>query len=310
MHLRGNVMGYLEAGTANKWLWFIAGRHDLPFYLPHYVALQKSFLDAWLKGEDDRGWTKGPNEGVPAVNVLVRKGNPGFNTPEADASFENRPENEWPLARTEYRKFHLHPDLTLSTNGPFTAPAKLELAALGKSAPFQFKVTFDQETEIAGHLLANLVVGVQKRADGSAPKDVDLFVTVRHLDSDGKEVFYTGTAGDPVPLCKGWLRASLRKIDTASPRHRDYLPHRNYFSTDVSFLEPETPYSLLVEVWPTTVTVSPGGSIVFEVATGDTQGAAIFLHDDPTDRSEDVFGGVNEIYFGKEHENWLQLPIV
>jgi hypothetical protein len=42
LHLRGNVMGYLEAGTPNKWLWFISGRHDLPFFLPHYVALQKS----------------------------------------------------------------------------------------------------------------------------------------------------------------------------------------------------------------------------------------------------------------------------
>lgn len=42
LHLRGNVMGYLEAGTKNKWLWFISGRHDLPFYLPHYVELQKS----------------------------------------------------------------------------------------------------------------------------------------------------------------------------------------------------------------------------------------------------------------------------
>lgn len=42
LHLRGNVMGYLEAGTSNKWLWFISGRHDLPFYLPDYVELQTS----------------------------------------------------------------------------------------------------------------------------------------------------------------------------------------------------------------------------------------------------------------------------
>jgi hypothetical protein len=66
LHLRGNVVGYLEAGTPNKWLYFISGRsvdatpgpskslmqqlrqrtilhrHDLPFYLPHYVELQKS----------------------------------------------------------------------------------------------------------------------------------------------------------------------------------------------------------------------------------------------------------------------------
>lgn len=26
LHLRGNVVGYLEAGTKNKWLWLISGR--------------------------------------------------------------------------------------------------------------------------------------------------------------------------------------------------------------------------------------------------------------------------------------------
>lgn len=26
LHLRGNVIGYLEAGTKNKWLWLISGR--------------------------------------------------------------------------------------------------------------------------------------------------------------------------------------------------------------------------------------------------------------------------------------------
>ncbi|GAA6037993.1 hypothetical protein JCM8097_009530 [Rhodosporidiobolus ruineniae] len=310
LHLRGNVMGYLEAGTQNKWLWFISGRHDLPFYLPHYVALQKSFLDAWLKNEDDRGWTNGPNNGVPAVNVLVRKGNPGFDSNEAEATFANRPESSWPIERTQYSRYHLHPDLSMHLDSPAKESSQLKLAALGKSDPLQFKVTFDKDTEIAGHPLANLVVGVEKRSDGSAPKDVDLFVTLRHFDATGKEIFYTGTAGDPVPLVKGWLRASLRAIDTSSPRHRAYLPHRNYRSTDVSYLEPETPYNLLVEIWPTCVVVEKGASIVLEVATGDTQGAAIFLHNEPTDRDEETFDGTNVIHFGGEHENWLQLPVV
>ncbi|GAA5854272.1 hypothetical protein JCM9279_005104 [Rhodotorula babjevae] len=312
LHLRGNVMGYLEAGTSNKWLWFISGRHDLPFYLPHYVELQTSFLDAWLKGEDDRGWLKGPNAegGVPAVNMLVRKGNPGFNSNEAEATFKSRPERSWPLERTKYTKCHLHSDLSLRLDEPARENSQLSLAALGKGDPLTFKVTFDRDTELAGHPLVNLTVGVEKRPDGSAPKDLDLFVTLRHLDAEGKEIFYTGTAGDPVPLVKGWLRASLRAIDTSSPRNRPYLPYRAYRSTGVSYLEPETPYSCLVEVWPTCVVVDKGSSIVLEVATGDTQGAAIFLHNEPTDRDEQTFGGTNTVWLGSEHENWLQLPIV
>ncbi|KAM0793769.1 hypothetical protein ACM66B_001187 [Microbotryomycetes sp. NB124-2] len=307
LHLRGNVVGYLEAGTKNKWLWLISGRHDLPFYLPHFVELQKSFLDCWLKDEDSRGWKKGPNVDVPAINMLVRKGNPGINSNEAEATFPFREEREWPLARTEYRKFYLNPDLSLSES-PRETSETIKLEALGKGEPAQFKVTFDKETEIAGHPLANLVVSVEKRPDGSAPKDVDVFVTLRHLDAQGKEIFYTGTAGDPVPLCKGWLRASLRKIDETSPRHRSWFPHRNYLSTDVDYLEPETLYDLLVEIWPTACVVDAGNSIVFEVATGDTQGAAIFLHHDPVDRDEATFDGTNVLHFGEK--TWVQLPIV
>jgi hypothetical protein len=103
----------------------------------------------------------------------------------------------------------------------------------------------------------------------------------------------------------GWLRASVRAIDESNPRHRSWLPHRNYLSTDVAYLQDETPVDLLVEIWPTAVIVQPGGKIVFEVsnallqvrhgerkanpaflqvATADTQGGGIFNHCDPNDR--------------------------
>lgn len=203
LHLRGNCVGYLEAGSKNKWLWFISGRHDLPFYLPHYVQLQKSFLDAFLKGEDDRGWLEGPNAKVPAVSLLVREGNPGYNSNEAEATFTSRSESSWPIERTTYTKFHLHPSPASLQPEPATEAATTKLQALGKSKPIQFAHKFAEGVELAGHSLANLCVSIEKRVDGTHPSDVDLFVTLRHFDPTGHEVFYTGTAGDPVPLCKG-----------------------------------------------------------------------------------------------------------
>lgn len=126
----------------------------------------------------------------------------------------------------------------------------------------------------------------------------------------------------------GWLRASLRKIDESHPRHRDWLPHRNYLSSDVSYLEPDTLYDCKVEIWPTACVVEAGNTIVLEVscaivafvvqslisdtqvATGDTQGCGIFLHHDPVDRSEETFAGTNVINLGADKENWLKLPLV
>lgn len=80
----------------------------------------------------------------------------------------------------------------------------------------------------------------------------------------------------------------MRAINDKSPRHREWLPHRDYESKDVSFLEPEQKYDLLVEIWPTQVVVEEGGKIVLEVATGDSQGCGIFLHNEETDRYVNV----------------------
>jgi hypothetical protein len=82
----------------------------------------------------------------------------------------------------------------------------LEIEALGKSKPISFEATFDKETEIAGHPTANLVVGVKKRADGTLPQDIDLFLTLRHIGPDGKEVFYTGEFGECQRLLVSFAR--------------------------------------------------------------------------------------------------------
>lgn len=232
------------------------------------------------------GWLEGPNVKVPAVNVLVRKGNPGYNSTEAERTFQTRDESEWPLRRTKYTDFNLMPDRSMSIGGKAQEETTLEYEAL-TGEPISFATApFEQETEICGHITANLVMGVSTGSGGqAAPKDLDVMVTLRHFDASGQEVYYTGnnhlglhvktsfgndvwltgTAGDNVPLCKGFLRASLRKIDTSNPRHRDYLPYRRYSSEDEELLEADKPYDLLVEVWPTSVVVSKGGRLVFEV---------------------------------------------
>jgi predicted acyl esterase len=143
---------------------------------------------------------------------------------------------------------------------------------------------FEKEIELTGHIVAHLNVSLTPDPAGPTPSDIDLFLTLRYISPHGKEVFYTGTAGDPVPLTKGWLRVSLRRLNVDHPKHRPYLPWRDYVSADVQPAIPGEVYAVDVEVWPTNVVVEKGGKIVLEVASGDTQGSGIFLHDDPADR--------------------------
>ncbi|RSL82388.1 hypothetical protein CEP51_005201 [Fusarium floridanum] len=312
LHLRGNIEGYTHAGSKFKYLRMITGRHDLPFYYEEEVNVQLSFLDAFLKGDDRVGWSQ---EGkVPPVSLVLRKGNVGFNDAEKEKVYPRRDENEWPIARTKYTKLFLTPDLGLSWNGSSNDRKKLSYKALGtleKPELLQFSTTaFEAETEITGHIVAHLNVSVTPDPTGPTPSDIDLFVTIRHIDPSGQEVFYTGTAGDPVPVTKGWLRTSLRQVDQQHHKHREWLPHRNYTSKDVLPVIQGEIYAVDIEVWPTNVVVEKGGKLVFEVSSGDTQGSGIFLHDDPTDRSADVFQGLNNIHFGPQFQNYITLPII
>ncbi|KAF5709356.1 hydrolase family [Fusarium mundagurra] len=312
LHLRGNIEGYIHAGSKFKYLRLITGRHDLPFYYEEEVEIQRSFLDAFLKGEDRVGWSQ---EGkVAPVSLVLRKGNVGFNDAEKEKAYPRREENEWPIARTQYKKLFLTPEQGLSWEEPKTERKKITYKALGtleKPEVVQFSTpAFEAETEITGHVVAHLNVSVSPDPSGPTPSDIDLFVTLRHFDPTGEEVFYTGTAGDPVPLTKGWLRVSLRKVDSEHPKHREWLPHRNYTSKDVQPVIQGEVYAVDIEVWPTNVIVDKGGKLVFEVSSGDTQGSGIFLHNDPVDRSPEVFQGSNHIHFGPRQQNYITLPVI
>ena len=88
------------------------GRHDLPFYYPEEVELQRSFLDAFLKGDDRVGWSVSGK--VPPVDLVLRTGNPGFNNAAKEKAFPRRVETEWPIARTKYINYYLTPSGLIS----------------------------------------------------------------------------------------------------------------------------------------------------------------------------------------------------
>ncbi|RSL41330.1 hypothetical protein CEP54_015856 [Fusarium duplospermum] len=316
LHLRGNIEGFCHAGSSQKWLRIITGRHDLPFYYKEEVEIQRSFLDAFLKGQDEAGWTTGK---VPRVDMVLRKGDVGFNDEVAERTYPRRTENEWPISRTQWKKWYLTPNKTLTPDLEVVKAArnrrvKLSYEALGtleNPQLIQFTTDpFEHETEITGNIVAHLVVSASAVSGGHTPSDIDLFITLRHISPKGNEVFYTGTAGDPVPLTKGWLRVSLRRVNTSHPKHQDYLPWREYLSTDLQPVIVGELYEVDVEVWPTNVILEPGARLVLEVASGDTQGCGIFKHDDETDRAPSKFQGMNHICFGPNLINYVTLPVV
>ncbi|KIN06831.1 hypothetical protein OIDMADRAFT_21777 [Oidiodendron maius Zn] len=310
LHLRGNVEGYAAAGSKLKYRRLITGRHDLPFYYHDEVELQKSFLSAFLKDQDTLGWSV-PGK-VPPVSVVLRRGDVGFNNPESEATYKRRDESAWPIPRTQYTKYYLHPNGVLATHASST-PGKSSYRALGSlETPHlvQFVTApFEDDVEFTGHVVAHLNVSVTPETL-SAENDIDLFLTLRHLSPDGVEVKYTGTIGDPIPVAKGWLRLSLRKVDYGNIKHRRYLPYRDYFRNGAEHVVADEIYSVNIEIWPTNVIIQKGGRLVLEVSSGDTQGSGIFQHNCETDRGYNKFAGINHVHFGAELDNYVTLPVI
>lgn len=129
------------------------------------------------------------------------KGHSGYNNPEAERStFPRREELEWPIARTQYTDYHLTADGSLET-------LRLKTTKVMEYDPLQGSIRFrtspaDKEIEVTGHPVARSSVSMASK-DGSAPSEIDLFATLRHDDTEGEQIFYTGAVGDPVPVVRG-----------------------------------------------------------------------------------------------------------
>ncbi len=281
LHLRGNIEGYLEASSAQKWLRIITGDHIHPFYEPENIELQERFLGHFLKGEDT-GW-----ENEAPVTLAIRNGD--------DVTW--RGEQSWPIERTAWTPYHLDAGAhSLSTEAP-TSDTEVSYDALGDPVVFSTE-PFDVETEVTGPVTLRLWVS-------SSTTDMDVFVRLGRIEADGEETWAAGPVGNRVSLTQGWLRASHRKLDEARS-----LPHRPYHSHDeVQPLVPGEPVALDVEIWATSIVFTPGTKLILEVG-GKELTHSHFVHDDPEDRPVEVFSGKNTLHTGPGMSTYLTLPVI
>jgi predicted acyl esterase len=298
LHTRGNFEGYLRAAAKQKWLEVHGDTHFTLFYAKYGQDIQRQFFDRFLKGTAN-GWEHRPK-------VLLNIRHPG-------EKFVPRAENEWPLARTQWTKFYLHPDRELDLNTP-TDSATLTYATSSEGATFSTD-PLDEEMEITGPVAVKLFVS-------SDTTDADLFLVLRVFDPDGREVVFVGTNDPRVPVGLGWLRASHRKLDpNESSLWRPWHTHDEEWP-----LTPGEPVELDIEIWPTCIVVPKGYRIALTVRGKDYEydgtdaalphapypmkGVGPFTHTNPKDRPPEIFGGKNTLHFGETFAPYILLPII
>jgi len=312
LHLRGNTEGYVNAASKNKKLRIHTGTHFHPFHSEEGRLDQLRFLDHWLKGIDNGIMQE------PPIKLEIRTG--GSTKP-----YPFRYENEWPLARTQWTKMFLQIEREPSESESHvegslvkTAPAKMGKLSYSTSGATKAGVAsssslatthgsssrtgvsfttppMTEDFEITGPLMCNLWVS-------SSSEDMDIMITLRNIGPDGKDVNEVGQHGQPIPLTKGWLRASHRKLDP-----KKSLPYRPYHAhNERLWLEPDVPVECQIEIWPTCIVLQKGHSLRVDIQPRDGVGSAPYTHF----HCDYNAGAVNTIYSGGDMESYVLLPVI
>jgi predicted acyl esterase len=191
-HTHGSFDGYRHIASKNKWLRVNNTNEWQDFYTPKYELDLLRFFDFYLKGIDN-GWLK-----TPPVRLSV------LDTTGSDVV--DRPEQNWPLQRTQFTKLYLSNTHQLN----LIRPNKAETVSysVNQEGKTEFIYSFNKDTEVTGYMNLHLWV----EAKGS--DDMELAVSVEKLDQRGQPTYRLlgeGVKGSVTAV--GLLRVSQRALN-------------------------------------------------------------------------------------------------
>ncbi|HEV2633676.1 MAG TPA: CocE/NonD family hydrolase [Actinocrinis sp.] len=281
------------------------------------VAEHMRFFDHWLKGEDN-----GAMAGSP-VRVQVRTG---------DGAHVVLHEDEWPIARTDYRRWYLdaapsdwpgdgrRTDFRRISESAPTAESSADYAAaldigtptlaptgpIGGTPRWSTGVSFVSEPltgdlMLAGYMKVGLWVS-------STSTDMDVFVSLRVIDEQDQEIRYE-TMVHPVdpnnihPVGHGLLKVSHRRLDEA--KSTGYWPVHTHLEADYAPLQGGEVVPIEVGLNPSSALIRRGHRLRIDVQPYSPAGVPVRAYD-PSYHE----GATNTIYTGPDHPAYVQLPIV
>jgi uncharacterized protein len=344
---KGSIFMRPELGKATAPVWVVGpqigavihqlGSSETYIHSTGAKARKFDFVDAWFANcynattvmEHRRWfdhWLKGIDNGVtdePPVRIQLRTGNGGFTLLH---------EQEWPIARTEYRRWYLdaapadwagdgrRSDFGRITPEPPTVAARASYSAeveLGQpmlspmgpvGGPLRWStgVTFvseplDEDIAVVGYMKAGLWVS-------SSSSDMDVFVSLRVLDEHGREIRYDAPAHPAHPVHAaavghGLLKVSRRKLDTG--RSTEFWPVHTHLEADNAPLQPDEIVEIEVGLNPATAMIRKGCRLRVDVQPYAPDGMPTRAYDESYHK-----GAANSIYTGPDHPCFIQLPIV
>lgn len=317
IHQLGSSETYLRSSAAK------ARRFDfVDAWFPHSykastVAEHMRWFDHWLKGIDN-GVTD-----EPQVRVQLRTGN---------ASYLLLQESEWPIARTDYRRWYLDATpsdwkgdprrsgfLRISRTPPTSAASAGYAADLDLGEPtivptgsnsgtprWSTGISFisepmSEDMMLAGYMKAGLEVS-------ASAADMDVFVSLRVIDEQDREIRYEALVHpiDPIhphPVGHGMLKVSRRKLD--EQRTTAYWPVPSHTEADHAPLKEDEVVAVEVGLHPSSALIRKGCRLRFDIQPYAPPGVPVRHYDDRYHA-----GAINTVHTGPGRLGYIQLPIV
>ena len=280
------------------------------------IAEHMRYFDYWLKGLDNGAMDDAP------VRIQVRAGNGAYHVME---------EAEWPITRTQYRRWYLDAApsdwsdgrrtdiMRISADVPASAAsasydADLELGQpsiaptgpIGGTPRWQTGVSFisdpmAEDMVLAGYMKVGLWVS-------STSLDMDVFVSLRVIDEQDREIRYEALVHpiDPVnihPVGHGLLKVSRRKQDEA--RSTEYWPVHTHLEADNAPLVDNEIVSVEIGLNPSSAILRKGHRLRIDIQPYSPAGLPVRAYD-----ASYHIGARNTVYTGADCPSYVQLPII
>lgn len=278
-HLRGAFQGFRKIKSAKKWM-----RAHREFEWPdgydrEHLAELKMFFDRYLK-DIHNCW-----ESTPRIRLEVQDAHEFLYA-------KDRPEERFPMKRTEYKKLYLDAGSNALSWEPVAAESKCVYD--GNEGIANFDIKFEEDVEITGYMKLRLWV----EADGH--DDMDMFVNIQKLDTQG-EWLPVDVLGEPHPGTWGKMRVSHRALD--EEKSTKFQPIQSHLKEEK--LSPGEIVPVDIEIVPSSRFWHKGQSLRIQVA-GRYIREGWF---EPLFWDTDNHGN-HIIHSGGKYDSYLQIPVI
>jgi len=285
LHTRGTLEAYKRMRSKQKWLEVHGRKKWAYYYEPSHVEKQRQFFDHFLKK---------PDVSVPAWPKVILEVRERANV----GAF--RPEQEWPIARTEFRKLYLDAEQGALLDAPVLAASEARYDPHAPDGRAVFDYVFAADTELSGHMKLHLWV------EAVGANDMDLFVGIQKFDRRGEIVpfvFYALMENGPVAL--GWLRASHRDLDPVLSKPEQPV----HTHTREQPLASGERVPVEIEIWPSSTLFRAGERLRLVVQGQDLMREG--LPNAPFARHEETRNhGTHVIHTGATFDSYLLVPVI